>query len=47
MTNHWVGNSLMRPIDIYKLFNIRAIIRELESILNDDKVIDASGVAGR
>ena len=42
-TNHWVGHSLMKPIDVDELFNRRLIISESESSLNDDDAIDASG----
>ena len=37
MTNHWVGHSLMKPIDVDKLFNRRFIMHEFESSLNDDE----------
>ena len=30
MTNHWFGNSRIRPIDVDELFNIKFIINELE-----------------
>ena len=34
----------MKPIDVDELLNIRVIIRELESSLNDDDTIGASVV---
>ena len=37
--NHWVGHSLMKPIDDDKFFNGRFIISELESSLNNDEKI--------
>ena len=40
--NHWVGHSLIKPIDVDDLFNKRIIIRELESSLNDDGAIYTS-----
>ena len=43
-TSHWVVNSLMIPIGVDELFNIRVIISELEDSLNDDDTIDASGI---
>ena len=43
-TNHWVGHSLVKPIDVDELFNIRVIISELESSLGDDSAIDTSVV---
>ena len=45
MEKHWVGNSLIETIDVGEFFNIRVIILELESILNNDDAIDASVVA--
>ena len=42
MTSHWVGNSLMKPIDFDKFFNIRFTFCELESSLNDDDAIEPS-----
>ena len=42
--NGWVGNSLMKPIDVDKFFNTRFIIIELEVSLDDDDAIDASGI---
>ena len=45
MINHRVGNSLMKPIYIDKLFNKRVIIYGLGSSLNDDNAIDTSTVA--
>ena len=37
----------MKPIDVDKFFNIRFIISELESSLNDDGTIGASVVPER
>ena len=34
----------MKPIDVDEIFNIRVIISELESSLNDDDTIDSSVV---
>ena len=45
MEKHWVGNSLIETIDVGEFFNIRVIILELESILNNNDAIDASVVA--
>ena len=42
--NHWVENSLMKPMDVYELFNIRIIISKLKARLNHDVVFDASGI---
>ena len=42
--NNWVGHSLMKPMDVDELLNIRVIISELEARLNDDDEIDASGI---
>ena len=39
--NHWVGNSLIKPIDDDELLNIRLITSELKSILNEYDAIDA------
>ena len=44
-TNHFVGHSLMKPIDVNKLLNRRFIISGLEDSLNDDDKIYASGIA--
>ena len=41
---HWVGHSLMTPIDVGELFNIKLVISELESSLNDNDKIVASVV---
>ena len=45
MKKIWVGHSLIKTIDVDELFNRRDIIRELESSLNHDDVIDASVVS--
>ena len=42
---HWVGCSLKKPIGVDEFFNLRVIIHQLESSLNDDDKIDASVVA--
>ena len=42
--NYWVGNSLIKPMDVDELLNRRVIRSELESSLNDDDEIDASGI---
>ena len=34
----------MKPMDVDEFFNIRVIISELDALLNDDDVIDASGI---
>ena len=36
ISNHWVGHSKMKPIDVNKSFNRNVIINELEFSLNDD-----------
>ena len=43
-TNHCVGHSLIKTIQVSKLFNRRIIISELGASLNDDDAIDASGI---
>ena len=40
--NHWIGHSIIKPIDANELFNRRVIISELEYSLNDDDTIGAS-----
>ena len=47
MNNHWVGNSIMKPIDVDEFFNKKVIICELESSLNEDAAIDASVVTNQ
>ena len=34
----------MKPMDVYKFFNRRVIIIELEACFNDDYAIDAPGI---
>ena len=41
MMNHWVGHSLMKPIDVGECLNRRVVIRELVSSLNEYNKIDA------
>ena len=43
-TNHWVGHSIIKTVDVYESFNRKVIISVLEASLNDYGVIDASGV---
>ena len=43
-TNHWVGHSIVKPIDVDELFNRRIIISKLGDILNDYYAIEASGI---
>ena len=45
MPNHWVGNSLMKPIDVYEFFNREVIINKFESGLNENDAIDTLVVA--
>ena len=42
--NHRVENSILKPIGFDELFDIRVIICELETILNDDDAIEALGI---
>ena len=42
MTNHWVGNSKTKPINVDELFYRKFIINELESSLNNDDETEAS-----
>ena len=44
--NHWVGHSLMKPIDVDKLSNRRVINSELEASFIGDDAIDASVITG-
>ena len=41
MTNHWVGNSKTKPINVDELFYRKFIINELESSLYDKKKSEA------
>ena len=43
-TNHWVGYSLIKTIDIDEFFKIRVIINELDASLNDSDSINGSGI---
>ena len=45
MANHWVGHSLMKPINVDEFFNGRVIIHEFEYSLNEDATIETSVVA--
>ena len=44
ITNHWVGNSQMKPIYVDELFNRKFVINELGYSLNDDDAIGSSVV---
>ena len=43
-TNHWIGLSRIKPIDVDDLFNIRFIMSELEASFNDNDTFNSSGI---